>query len=160
MTLPAPNAQQPDPRNIVYRFLLLHPKQSNPATLAQLRQAIHYVMLHATQQDTPGIQVEVVTGEEDYNRRWHACGGWDGWIATVGNDASFYSGYIVPGPDAIVGKATAGIVEVALRRGASVYFVDPATGTVLPVTAVNPTGANDYAQYARVVAGSPFADSF
>lgn len=106
------------------RFFLAHPKDEPKADrlaedLADLLRVEHKLV------------VEVITGAKDYEQNFHRYGGWDGWTASVatGNE---YRGTslgprfdaIVVSPDVLIGKATASIVNMALKMRKPVYFYD------------------------------------
>jgi hypothetical protein len=63
--------------------------------------------------------VTVTSGEDDWREHFHNAGGWDAWTGRVafgrkyGSPEPFYHAIIVP--DRVLGKATAGIVQLALQ---------------------------------------------
>jgi hypothetical protein len=71
----------------------------------------------------PGV--EVVDGLTDWHANFARCGGWNGWAEDVagGRDINGRARYdAIICPRACVGKATAQIVECALRNGKPVLL--------------------------------------
>jgi hypothetical protein len=73
---------------------------------------------------TLGLNVELVDSASWYRERFDICGNWDSWIweTVTGKDygtrEDHFAGFVMAGDR--LGKASAGIVELALRRGCAV----------------------------------------
>lgn len=92
-----------------------------------------------------GTSIKVVAGRDDYHQRFPLCGSWDAWAASVGSGHAYdgsplFHGIIVPTLE--VGKATAGIIEAALRAERPVLYWQPQERVFQPVNAVEQVDGN------------------
>ena len=109
-----------------------------------------------------GFHVEVVSGLDD----WHRSGvGWDGWTRRValstkpGTPEPLY--HTIVSPDARVGRATAGILAMALRAGKRCFWWDGADGLFL-VAEARKVSTSWQGGHALILAGglaAPHVDS-
>jgi hypothetical protein len=125
---------------------LAHPIRLTPQEIEELRlralEAIRVAIALVT--EAPGYagpkpEPAVVTGREDYQATFHACGTWEGWAVAVATGKAYRDGVledrydaIIPAPGDSVGKGTARIVSEALRVGKPVYLLGENL-TLLPV---------------------------
>jgi len=107
-----------------------------------------------------GTYVKVTPGVDDYNQRFPLCGGWDAWTASVGSGHAYdgsplFHGIVVP--TMAVGKATAGIIEAALKAERPVLFWDRTSRTFSPVNGVEHSGPSWKSGWSIELAGSTIA---
>ena len=92
-----------------------------------------------------GTLIKVTPGRDDYHQRFPLCGSWDAWTASVGSGHAYdgsplFHGIIVPTME--VGKATAGIIEAALRAERPVLYWQPRERVFQPVNGVEQVDNN------------------
>jgi hypothetical protein len=98
------------------RLFLATAKGDDPLRVAEWRAAIAALVPNVT----------IVDGVEDWTENFHRCGGWNGWAQDVatGRDINGRHRFdIIVCPHIVVGKATAQIVDAALRMTKPVFHV-------------------------------------
>lgn len=103
-------------------------------------------------------QVELVTGNADFELSFARYGGWDDWITSVAAGNEYHNGVLVPRFNGVivcpypdVGKATASIVGKALGVGKPVYFYDGAPESrIQSVSGITRTEADNFVSGWRI----------
>lgn len=110
------------------RIFLAHPISVQEERLNELKVEVAKAIVAANL--TGGEEFDLVLGRDDHAARFALEGGWQGWIHSVaegvytslaGVEPRFH-GYVVA-PSQAVGKATAEILQKAMRRGKLVVYL-------------------------------------
>lgn len=132
------------------RVLITHGRHDTDEFLAQLKADVTVLLAAYGPAD-------VVLARDDYAANFTRCGGWDGWSIDVASGIDpvsrepRYHAYVVP--SARVGKATAAILDRALRLGKPVFRFTPAkyaglggqrSGTFAGVRAITCVNERDF----------------
>lgn len=105
------------------RCFLAHPKDCEDAEIDLLKGTAESLLTQQIRAHGGTVIPAVITGRDDFNDRVMMCGGWDDWAASVVEGTGYVDGalrtlydLIVVSPHAIVGKATAQMIERALSN--------------------------------------------
>jgi hypothetical protein len=102
----------------------------------------------------PGDLIKVISGHKDYSR-FFGPGGWEQWQSDVVSRCNattgkpMYQGFVVIGKHC--GKATAGILQLAILKGKETLHFDSDEEALLDVLAVAPEDQDDWQTGYRVV---------
>jgi hypothetical protein len=107
---------------------------------------------------SPGWEVAVTAGRDDYELRARAMGGWHRWCEDVGvgidwNGNPLFHGVIVPTsyPSPCVGRATSNLVESFLRESKYVFLWCPTTQEFSQVSRVERLPNDNWQAWASLI---------
>lgn len=111
----------PDDLDRPLRVFLAHPKAWSDMTIDEACEQVQEDLAHAT-----WLQFEVTAGRDCFRDNFRSWGGWNGWAREVAigrdmNEQYNFDVLVVPSSP-LVGKATAGMVEMALAERKPVVF--------------------------------------
>lgn len=142
----------------ILRAFLAHPKDvEDDDVLRRLVQRAETSMKSAITKMGGAAEPVIITGREDFQNHVMNAGGWEGWTYSVAEGTERRDGLIQPRYDLIIltpgplfGKATADIIERALKVGKPVFFMpgdfdeDADYGLFYPVTQVIQKDRRDF----------------
>lgn len=129
-------------------YFLAHKKDVTPDVLDTWRAGLCRLL------ETPGFDVRVTLGTEDYNRYIFSLGGWEAWTYDVGrrrlaHGGPAFVGAVVPITDTdLVGKATYQILAGFRDKYRFAYF--PHENKLIPITGVQVVDRDDFIQHAQI----------
>lgn len=111
-----------------YRIFLAHPKALMDADI----DALCAEALDRVSSALPDRRVAVIAGRDAYLAHYQRCGTWDAWARYIVTGAEYGTGEpvfhaIVVAPVPALGKATAGIVQHALKANKAVLLLTDGT---------------------------------
>ena len=107
---------------------------------------------------SPGWEVEVTAGRDDYELRARAMGGWHRWCEDVGvgtnwNNEPLFHGIIIPTsyPSPCIGRATSNLVEAFLREKKYAFLWCPTTQKFRQVSHVEELPDDNWQAWASLI---------
>lgn len=132
------------------RWFLAH-RKSEDRLVETWTAALRDKVLH-----TPGWEVSVTSGRDDYNAKARAVGSWDAWCLDVAERCDYrgnpaYHGVIFPYiGESVVGRATYLILMNFISKGKYVYAWDVMSGGLYPIKSLEIIDSEDYLAHAQI----------
>lgn len=143
---------------MIRRLFVAHPKSIPDDELDDFVNAIKRAFAGRTLTDGSTIELEITTGRmsaeawiRDHKGLPFNWGGWQdhvtGTTATFGGEPRYH--YFIVGPWRVIGKATAGLVQLASARKRKLMFLEE--GKLLAVNGVEKSGSDSWKSGWRLV---------
>jgi hypothetical protein len=141
------SARKETTMSVSHRFFVSHFKDITDDVLESTRVELEKQLVSIAQ----GKNYTLTLARDDWEENFHRCGGWDEWIDYVVNGTAFgtseprYTGFVSVGR--VLGKASAGILRLALLRPAPVAIFEQHGGnnwTLTEASRVTPVERNNF----------------